>query len=90
MPYAIGKMQGFVLEKLPPSLFTLTRDQVRRVRSKIGDENSHWLFSQVEQLKIDNVAGMNPPPNCASFAELVENFTGERLKSVHDILPSYL
>ena len=28
VPYFVGTMQGFVLEKLPPNLFTLTRAQV--------------------------------------------------------------
>jgi hypothetical protein len=29
LPYAIGTLQGFFLEKLPTNLFTITRDQVR-------------------------------------------------------------
>jgi hypothetical protein len=29
LPFAVGKMQGFVLEKLPSNVLTLTRDQVR-------------------------------------------------------------
>lgn len=29
LPYWVGMIQGFFLEKLPESLFTVTRDQVR-------------------------------------------------------------
>ena len=29
LPFALGKMQGAVLEQLPENLFTVTRDQVR-------------------------------------------------------------
>jgi len=32
IPFAIGKMQGFVLEQLPPKLFNLTRDQVEQLK----------------------------------------------------------
>lgn len=28
VPFGVGKMQAFFLEKLPPNLFTLTQDQV--------------------------------------------------------------
>lgn len=29
LPYWVGMLQGFFLEKLPENLFTVTRDQVR-------------------------------------------------------------
>ncbi|KAJ3127649.1 hypothetical protein HK098_005994 [Nowakowskiella sp. JEL0407] len=32
LPWEIGLIQGFFLEKLPPNLFTLTRDQVRMLK----------------------------------------------------------
>jgi len=32
IPFAVGKMQGLVLEQLPPNLFTLTRDQVEQLK----------------------------------------------------------
>ncbi|CAL1704114.1 unnamed protein product [Somion occarium] len=32
VPYAVGELQGFILEKLPPNLFTLTRDQVEQLK----------------------------------------------------------
>ena len=67
LPYALGMIQGFVMEKLPENIFTLSRDQVR-------------------QLKLDNIVRSHDP----SFKDLVENHTGRKLASVHDILPTYL
>ncbi|EJD03619.1 NAD-binding protein [Fomitiporia mediterranea MF3/22] len=32
LPYAVGKMQGLVLEQLPPNVLTLTRDQVEQLK----------------------------------------------------------
>lgn len=32
LPFWVGLLQGWVLEKLPESIFTLTRDQVRLLR----------------------------------------------------------
>ncbi|KAK7693221.1 hypothetical protein QCA50_002787 [Cerrena zonata] len=32
VPFGVGKMQAFFLEKLPPNLFTLTRDQVEQLK----------------------------------------------------------
>jgi hypothetical protein len=41
LPYWVGMIQGFFLEKLPPSLFTVTRDQVRgRSQRHIGNPQS--------------------------------------------------
>ncbi|KNZ75025.1 NADH dehydrogenase [ubiquinone] 1 alpha subcomplex subunit 9, mitochondrial [Termitomyces sp. J132] len=33
LPYAVGLLQGAVLEKLPTNLFTVTRDQVKQLSS---------------------------------------------------------
>ncbi|KAK6910186.1 NADH dehydrogenase [Kwoniella mangroviensis CBS 8886] len=33
LPFWVGKIQGFFLEKLPENLFTVTRDQVEQLRS---------------------------------------------------------
>lgn len=41
---------------------------------------------QVKQLKLDNVVRLRQP----SFKDLVEGYTGRKLGSVHDILPTYL
>ena len=32
LPYALGTVQGFVLEKLPETIFTLSRDQVKQLK----------------------------------------------------------
>ncbi|KAF9648494.1 NAD(P)-binding protein [Thelephora ganbajun] len=67
LPYAFGIVQGFIMEKLPENIFTLSRDQVK-------------------QLKLDNIVKSHDP----SFRDLVEEYTGRKLASVHDVLPTYL
>ena len=67
LPFAFGMAQGFVMEKLPENIFTLSRDQVK-------------------QLKQDNIIRSHDP----SFKDIVENHTGKKLASVHDVLPTYL
>lgn len=32
LPYAFGMVQGFIMEKLPENIFTLSRDQVRQLK----------------------------------------------------------
>jgi len=32
LPYAFGMAQGFLMEKLPENIFTLSRDQVRQLK----------------------------------------------------------
>ena len=32
LPYAFGTAQGFVMEKLPENIFTLSRDQVKQLK----------------------------------------------------------
>jgi len=82
LPYWVGMIQGAILERLPENIFTLTRDQVK-------------------QLKYDNIVSPTPPLNSLSFTQLLTAFPSslpsssppERdagLKSVHDILPTYL
>lgn len=41
---------------------------------------------QVKQLKLDNVVKSHDP----SFKDIVEKYTGRKLASVHDVLPTYL
>lgn len=77
------------LEKLPTTLLTITRDQVRILPSK-GKVNSFLTLRQVEQLKEDNVVDTLSHPNHVSFKEFVEEHTGSPLRSVHEILPTYL
>ncbi|KAI0697551.1 hypothetical protein BC835DRAFT_1405622 [Cytidiella melzeri] len=73
VPFAVGSLQAMVLEKLPPSMFTLTRDQV-------------------EQLKMDNIVNPSPTPadRYCKFKRLIEQHSGSSLKSVHEMLPTYL
>ncbi|KAL5494933.1 hypothetical protein ACEPAI_395 [Sanghuangporus weigelae] len=33
LPYSVGKVQGFIFEKLPPNILTLTRDQVEQLKT---------------------------------------------------------
>ncbi|KAH7909782.1 hypothetical protein BJ138DRAFT_1066393 [Hygrophoropsis aurantiaca] len=72
IPFAVGMAQGLILERLPESLFTLTR-------------------AQVEQLKSDNIVS-SPDSDQVSFADLIAAHTPahDTLRSVHDILPTYL
>jgi len=41
---------------------------------------------QVKQLKLDNIVRSYDP----SFKDIVEEYTGRKLASVHDVLPTYL
>ncbi|CAG8584264.1 8757_t:CDS:2 [Ambispora leptoticha] len=44
MPWSVGLLQGFFLEKLPLNLFTITRDQVKLLqKDNIVDTNSNVL-----------------------------------------------
>ncbi|KDQ63299.1 hypothetical protein JAAARDRAFT_168979 [Jaapia argillacea MUCL 33604] len=45
---------------------------------------------QVEQLKSDNVVNPCPPENHASFEDVIRKYSSSPLKSVHDILPTYI
>lgn len=71
LPFALGTMQGYVMEKLPMNLFTVTR-------------------AQVEQLKSDNVVNSSPSAKHVSFKDLVEAHSPTSLRSIHEILPTYL
>lgn len=90
LPFAIGKMQGLVLEQLPPNLFTLTRDQVRPCYDEWNFTHISAQILKVEQLKIDNVVNPNPSQDQVDLASLLREFTDEDITSAHDILPSYM
>ena len=90
VPYGVGRMQGMLLEKLPPNLFTLTRDQVSSSFIIIYNKIICNSYDQVEQLKIDNIINTSPPADHASFPKLLEKFEGDSLKGVNEILPRYL
>jgi hypothetical protein len=85
LPYSFGMMQGFVMEKLPVNMLTITRGQVV-VLSISSSLVLIVLPSKVEQLKSDNIV-TSPSP---LFKSLVEENTDGRLASVHEILPTYL
>ncbi|KAH7930391.1 NAD(P)-binding protein [Leucogyrophana mollusca] len=72
IPFAVGMLQGAVMERLPETLFTVTR-------------------AQVEQLKSDNIVSSSNLDQ-ATFQDLIANHTSthDPLRSVHDILPTYL
>ena len=42
LPYWVGMVQGFFLEKLPESMFTVTRDQVSCIfQNQVGSRRSY-------------------------------------------------
>lgn len=81
LPYWLGSVQGFFLEKLPETMFTVTRDQVKQLRN-------------------DNIVSPHPPMFAQNFEDLLKAFPSSApssappgdagLKSVYDILPTYL
>ena len=106
LPYWVGMVQGFFLEKLPETMFTVTRDQVS-LPSLFTDPArlvslSTLSNSQVKQLRNDNVvtASSPPPLNGLDFEELLASFPSALpssappgdagLTSVHKSLPTYL
>lgn len=100
LPYFVGMIQGFFLEKLPENLFTVTRDQASshdRAFSSTGQMD--WTDNQVRQLRYDNIVSPTPPINSVNFSSLLESFPSSLptssppkadLTSVHTILPTYL
>jgi hypothetical protein len=88
LPFAAGMLQGLLLERLPHNLFTITRAQASCELCLLTC--LLLMLKQVEQLKSDNVVSKSLSPNQYSFRDLVEDNTPMPLRSVHDILPSYL
>lgn len=88
VPYAIGTLQGLVLEQLPLNLFTLTRDQVRHCLVDPHTQVQNGM--QVEQLKEDNIVDYSTVKEGWSFAEILEKYSASTPTSVHEVLPSYL
>ncbi|CAG8703945.1 1114_t:CDS:2 [Funneliformis caledonium] len=50
LPWTMGMIQGFFLEKLPPNLFTLTRDQVKLLRKDniVSDDPNILTFKDLK------------------------------------------
>ncbi|WWC61805.1 uncharacterized protein I303_104390 [Kwoniella dejecticola CBS 10117] len=80
LPFWIGKIQGFFLEKLPENLFTVTRDQVEQLRSDNIVSPHPPLFS----LNFQDLLKSFP-------SSLPSSAPGQAgLTSVESILPTYL
>ncbi len=89
LPFAVGTLQGAILEQLPVNLFTVTRAQVSRLWVSLLQLFDHGL--QVEQLKSDNIVNPNPEANCIALETLFRKHgSTPGLRSIHDVLPSYL
>lgn len=89
LPFAVGKLQGAVLEQLPVNLFTVTRAQVGPPIS--GRLLTLTNYYQVELLKSDNIVSQNPGPKCISMRSVFNKHDpGAHLRSIHEILPTYL
>lgn len=88
VPYAIGTLQGLVLEQLPLNLFTLTRAQV--CHCPVGPHVHVENGAQVEQLKEDNIVDQSLVKEGWTFAEILEKYSSSTPTSVHEVLPSYL
>ncbi|TYJ55945.1 hypothetical protein B9479_003330 [Cryptococcus floricola] len=81
IPYALGALQGFFLEKLPENIFTLTRDQVTQLRDDNIVSPVPPMFSQSFEAVLKTFPSSAPssaPPGDAG------------LRSVEEILPQYL
>jgi hypothetical protein len=89
LPFALGMAQGAVLERLPPNILTISRDQVSfpPPRTRVTRRSK---AVQVRQLKSDNVVSTSPAANHMSFKDFVERHSHGPLKSVHEVLPTYL
>ena len=99
LPYFVGMIQGFFLEKLPENLFTVTRDQVRLWSPDKTPYQAQVTDKQVRQLRYDNIVSPTAPLNGLNFSSLLETFPSSLptssppkadLTSVHTILPTYL
>ncbi|KAF7981130.1 hypothetical protein HWV62_34867 [Athelia sp. TMB] len=74
LPFAVGMMQGLVLEQLPLNLFTVTRAQIEQLKSD----------------NVISGPGASSTANYLTFKDLVESKSQDPLQTVHDILPTYL
>lgn len=99
LPYFVGMIQGFFLEKLPENLFTVTRDQASSLPFAFSGLGWQDADSQVRQLRYDNIVSPTAPLNGLNFSSLLETFPSSLptssppkadLTSVHSILPTYL
>ncbi|ORX36772.1 hypothetical protein BD324DRAFT_675372 [Kockovaella imperatae] len=80
LPYWVGMIQGFFLEKLPESLFTLTRDQVKQLK------RDNVVTPGPDENAFQNLLASFPPPGPSS----APTASGANLRSVEESLPTYL
>ncbi|WVN88299.1 uncharacterized protein L203_103504 [Cryptococcus depauperatus CBS 7841] len=81
LPYWLGTMQGFILEKLPESIFTLTRAQVAQLKF----DNIVSPHLSMPSQDFQDLLKAFPSPATSSVPP------GEvELKSVYGMLPTYL
>jgi hypothetical protein len=88
LPFFVGQIQGFFLEKLPETMFTVTRDQVTQLKA----DNIESPPSP-ERITIADLIATYPPPHLGSSVwDIQKNLQDPKsvLKSVHDILPLYI
>ncbi|WRT66293.1 uncharacterized protein IL334_003246 [Kwoniella shivajii] len=81
LPFWVGKIQGFFLEKLPENLFTVTRDQVEQLREDniVSPAPPMYSLSFPDLLKaFPSSLPSSAPPGDAGLA------------SVEKVLPTYL
>lgn len=86
LPFWLGMIQGFFLEKLPESLFTVTRDQVKQLKA----DNKESEVATREGRTIADLLAKFPPAGLSTAATRSEDDPRAGLKSVHDILPLYI
>jgi len=64
LPYAFGMVQGFVMEKLPENVFTLSRDQVKQLKLdnvvKLHDPSFKDLVEKHAGRKLGSVCDILP------------------------------
>jgi hypothetical protein len=93
LPFWVGYIQGFFLEKLPESMFTVTRDQVRQLKNDNVESDPSDPNHPVDRISIADLLTRFPPANTTTSMFTLDaavNNPRSVLKSVHDILPTYI
>ncbi|KAI5451405.1 hypothetical protein NCC49_001712 [Naganishia albida] len=93
LPFWVGYIQGFFLEKLPESMFTVTRDQVKQLKKDNIESDPSNPNRPQDRISIADLLTRFPPANTrTSMFSLDASVNDPRsiLKSVHDILPTYI